>query len=632
MLEEQQTLAIELARLATDEALVANFTQEQRSHLGMLIRQMGKRSRTDRFYNLYPETGPLRRRNYPRHIANYAAGKWARERCLMGGNKTGKDQPDFALVPTPSGFKKMGEIRRGDRVLGGDGKAVEVIGVYPQGEKELYRVVFTDESEVLCGREHLWTVRKSRSKEERTGCLSQGWRVRTTWEMQESEISYEVPGRSGLRSIDRTARDRKHPVTPYLLGLLLGDGSLSQRGVRITTPDEEIRDYCGIAAGRYGCRLVEYGPSGKAKTYGFSSRRDRTKTGRAAGGNKLVDALEELGLMGADSHTKFIPEGYLWSSWESRLSLLRGLMDTDGTVKKGGTARSYSTVSEPLARGVLRLAHSLGMNASLKVKQGRLNGEKHFSWRVTIHCGGERIFRLKRKADLEAAHGRSKRALRIKRVERTRIVAPCTCLKVANVDGLYLTENFIPTHNTEVGAFETTAHLTGEYPDWWAGRKFEHPIEAIAAGKTNETTRDIIQTRLFGPVKKGMHSRNVVPGTGMIPAGRILHDSAMWRTGISGTLNQINIRWKDSEMESSTLNLKAYEQGRGSFEGLNKHFIWLDEEPHEDIYGECLIRTGTVDGIMLLTFTPLEGYTDVVMRFLPPELRPTDFDEEYTEF
>ncbi len=624
MLEEQHNLAHELARLATDEALVANFTKEQRGQLGMLIQQMGKRARSDRYYDLYPETGPLGRRHYPRHIENYAAGKWARERCLMGGNKTGKELPDFALLPTPSGFKKMGEIRRGDRVLGGDGKAVEVIGVYPQGEKELYRVVFTDDSEVLCGREHLWTVRKSRSGKEREGRLSLGWRVRTTWEMQESGISYEVPGRSGLRSIDRAARERKHPVPPYLLGLLLGDGSISHGSIQITTPDEEIRDYCGIAAQKFGCRLVEHKKPGKANTYAFS-----TKPGRR---NRLVGALKELGLMGKNSHTKFIPEGYLWSSWDARLALLQGLMDTDGTVEEGGTGRSYSTVSEALAQGVLHLAHSLGMDASLKVKQGRYNGEKHFSWRVMIHCGGERVFRLKRKADLEAAHGREKRALRIKRIERTHIVASSTCLKVANVDGLYLTENFIPTHNTEVGAFESTAHLTGEYPDWWAGRKFEHPIEAIAAGKTNETTRDIIQSRLFGPVKKGLHSRNLLPGTGMVPASRIVHESAMWRTGISGTLNQINIRWKDSELEWSTLNLKAYQQGRGSFEGLNKNFIWLDEEPHEEIYGECLIRTGTVDGIMLLTFTPLEGFTDVVLRFMPAEMRPTDFDEEYTEF
>jgi phage terminase large subunit-like protein len=71
-----------------------------------------------------------------------------------------------------------------------------------------------------------------------------------------------------------------------------------------------------------------------------------------------------------------------------------------------------------------------------------------------------------------------------------------------------------------------------------------------------------------------------------------------------------------------TLGLKSYQQGRGSFEGTSLHVIWLDEEPPVDVYGECLIRTATTNGIIMLTFTPLEGLSDVVMSFLPMEMRP----------
>ncbi len=74
----------------------------------------------------------------------------------------------------------------------------------------------------------------------------------------------------------------------------------------------------------------------------------------------------------------------------------------------------------------------------------------------------------------------------------------------------------------------------------------------------------------------------------------------------------------------SVLGLKAYNQGRGSFEGTAQHVIWLDEEPPMDVYGECLIRTATTDGIVMLTFTPLAGMSEVVLGFLPAEMRPQD--------
>lgn len=170
------------------------------------------------------------------------------------------------------------------------------------------------------------------------------------------------------------------------------------------------------------------------------------------------------------------------------------------------------------------------------------------------------------------------------------------------------------TGKTVSGAYETTCHLTGLYPDWWPGRRFDAPVSWWAAGKTNETTRDIVQHELLGPILGSKTSKRP-SGTGMIP-GR-LFGAWTWRQGVNDLLDTIHVRHVSGGW--STLGFKSYEQGRGSFEGTAKHGIWLDEEPPADVYGECLIRTATTDGILYITFTPLAGMSDVVLGFMPQE-------------
>lgn len=170
---------------------------------------------------------------------------------------------------------------------------------------------------------------------------------------------------------------------------------------------------------------------------------------------------------------------------------------------------------------------------------------------------------------------------------------------------------------TFAGGYEAVCHLTGEYPDWWPGRVFTHPVEAWAAGKTYETTRDIIQSTLFGAVVRGA-DRKRVTGTGLIPGDCI--GSLTWKTGVPDLIDTAHIKHKSGGW--SVLGLKSYDQGRGAFEGTAKHFIWPDEEPPLDVYGEMLIRTATTNGLVLCTFTPLEGMSEVVLSFLPHEMRP----------
>jgi phage terminase large subunit-like protein len=162
------------------------------------------------------------------------------------------------------------------------------------------------------------------------------------------------------------------------------------------------------------------------------------------------------------------------------------------------------------------------------------------------------------------------------------------------------------------GAYETTCHLTGLYPDWWKGKRFTTPVRWWAAGKTNETTRDIVQAALLGEIAyEG--SRKGVTGTGVIPGALI--GGITWKQGVQDLADTVKVKHVSGRW--STLGLKSYQQGRGSFEGTAQHGVWLDEEPPMDIYGECLVRTATTGGLILLTFTPLEGHSETVMQFLP---------------
>lgn len=165
---------------------------------------------------------------------------------------------------------------------------------------------------------------------------------------------------------------------------------------------------------------------------------------------------------------------------------------------------------------------------------------------------------------------------------------------------------------TTFGAFFTALHATGMYPDWWPGRVFESGIDGWVAGKSKETVRDITQSRLIGNVAQhGMEAF----GTGMIPKDRIVDYKFIQNT--NKACDFVVVR---SDMGSdSVIQFKSYDQRRKAFEGSNKHWIWLDEEPPRDVYSECVMRGRTVDGQLLLTFTPLEGWTDVVRGFKDAE-------------
>lgn len=172
------------------------------------------------------------------------------------------------------------------------------------------------------------------------------------------------------------------------------------------------------------------------------------------------------------------------------------------------------------------------------------------------------------------------------------------------------------TGKTVMGAFATAAFLTGIYPEWWPGRRFERPTRVWASGKTYETVRGIVQAELLGTVMGSGPSKRM-SGTGMIPGALI--DRPKWKQGsVSDVVDVVRVRHVSGGW--STLGLKAYEQGRGTFEGTAQDAIWLDEEPPMEVWMECVTRTATTNGILYGTFTPLEGLSETAMLFYPTEV------------
>lgn len=167
------------------------------------------------------------------------------------------------------------------------------------------------------------------------------------------------------------------------------------------------------------------------------------------------------------------------------------------------------------------------------------------------------------------------------------------------------------------GGYEVTCHATGKYPHWWEGRRFDHGTNIWVAGDTGQTTRDILQNELLG-------FPNGPIGTGLIPGEDILE--VRRRAGIPDAVDTVRVRHVSGE--ESIIGFKSYDQGRRSFQGTGKHVVWLDEECPQDVYGECLIRTMTTNGIILVTFTPLQGMTMFIQDFLKDAQRQKEEADE----
>lgn len=160
---------------------------------------------------------------------------------------------------------------------------------------------------------------------------------------------------------------------------------------------------------------------------------------------------------------------------------------------------------------------------------------------------------------------------------------------------------------TFAGAAETAMHLTGRYPPWWQGRRWDRPIVAIGGSESGELTRDGMQRLLVGPPKVESDW-----GTGYIPKDCLIDWSR--KNGVADALDSVTVKHVNGG--ASTFGFKSYDQGRAKWQANTVDWVWFDEEPPQDVYSEGITRTTATSGSTILTFTPLLGMSEVVRRFL----------------
>jgi hypothetical protein len=344
---------------------------------------------------------------------------------------------DDTPIQTFSGKTRIGDVTAGDLVLSSDGTWTEVVAASRSIQLDCYLVTLRNGIEVVCSGDHVWPVDRS---------VHTGRYVRE--EITTAEMAANVASGVTYRMLQSPRSDRPErtfQLDPYLLGALLGDGGFTSLPVTFTKnhPGTVARVKAALPEGSYVSGVYKH-PT-KADTY------------RLAG--TLGDVVKSLGLHGSDGPHKFIPSGYLLGSFNQRLELLRGLMDTDGSHRKG--VPLYQTGSKQLANDVIKLVESLGGVATVWCNKGPKyqGGVGAPNWEV----------KMRFPSDFPAPYHHEEKLSRWKRSkaslqERLSVVSvepigerACTDLEVRAADSLFAV-NGVMTHNS-------AANLPGDTQD-----------------------------------------------------------------------------------------------------------------------------------------------------------------------
>lgn len=385
-----------------------------------------------------------------------------RKGCILADDMgLGKCISTSESVYCPNGKVKMGDLKVGDYVIGSDGKKTKVLEVHPQPKKELFKITFNDGYSTICCKEHMWTVtsnngsvnNKNRPVRYTNLTVEQmldenleleqrgfGWnekrpyKFKTYYKVKNGDSKWQIPI---VKPIE-FENEYELPIEPYLLGVSLGDAHIRENGsIKIELHKDDFDEI-------FSKQIIN-------ETSSIDNKRCNSI-------NILKEEIISLKLNGTLSHTKFIPEIYKYSSIEDRLSILQGLMDTDGHCMKtkNGTfnGTEYCTVSEQLADDVAEIVHSLGGIVRKKSKIGSYkkdDGTKVLCkkvYRLNIKLPeGMNPFRLKRKSDEYNVPVKYKVGRYIKNIESIGD-GDSVCIKVDAEDSLFVINHGIVTHNT----------------------------------------------------------------------------------------------------------------------------------------------------------------------------------------
>lgn len=352
---------------------------------------------------------------------------------ISAASGMGKALANSELVLTPNGWVKNESLKINDFVIGSDGKAKQILQIYPQGLNDIYEVSFQDGTKVKCDLNHIWTVysysRYNKPMNKTVKELLKVKLVKERYDERYGTIQYKYHYCIKLSEPIEFTNSRKLPLDPYTLGVLIGDGSLTQ-----FTPDVTLNKKLNINSLILpeGMVYTIYKEERHCIRYGLSYKKGYE--------NPLGKILKELGLFGCKSVDKFIPELYLKASIKDRKALLQGLLDTDGyTTKDRPNFNEYSTSSKQLKDDIIELVKSLGIYVRSTKRIPTYNGKSgeklqgNCSYRIYINFNKKYKF--------------------ITSIKKLEYKEYTTCISIESEDNLYITNGYNLTHNSKLFRF-----------------------------------------------------------------------------------------------------------------------------------------------------------------------------------
>lgn len=368
---------------------------------------------------------------------------------------TGKLEPYSRKIPTPNGYKRMGELKVGDKIFGSNGKPITVLKIFEHGEQDIYKITFNDGRTAQCGAEHLWNVMYSWTSTQKTIMLKDmldDYKVHRSFKNSDgsNRDPYDYKYRIPILSAPVQYEHKDVSIHPYVVGAFIGNGCCTEPGLSLSSGNafvpNKIAKICGFVTKK--CK--------GSYTYNFYYKDgSRVKT------KEFFKDIPEM--INCYSRDKLIPEVYMYNDLSIRMELLRGLMDTDGSITyaDGRFHVSYSSCSEKLLKQIQYILMSLGFNGSIdndmrveKYRNG-YHGELRFliphKFKKELFTIPDKLQQALKCENLPSVH-RTRSYLIIKDIKLIKR-EKSRCIMVDSPDHLYLTEDFIVTHNTFMACY-----------------------------------------------------------------------------------------------------------------------------------------------------------------------------------